>query len=205
MKKFIFISILLVFSAVSITKADSPITSTPFYKAYMDEAIVAHAAEVGTIDAEIAEYLLKRRKPLDVKAAVINALSWDFDGKDNAGIFKTHIAEKYGKATFSELQLDELTGYELMCLGYLTVMDNYFEPKAAILYLEKAATKEPQSYTVHILLAITKAQEAMDYDWCKVWQVTEEVVNNDSLKMDMRPEANEIILDYMRLYQSSCE
>ena len=79
----------------SIINADSPITSTDFYKAYLHIPEVEEAHEIGVLSEEIAEYLLGSENSLDKKAAVINALSWDFDGKINAFLFKRYLNAKY--------------------------------------------------------------------------------------------------------------
>ncbi|MCC7212305.1 MAG: hypothetical protein IT451_10775 [Candidatus Brocadia sp.] len=73
---------LFVFPATSY--ADSPITATDFYEAYKDAKMVQRAHLEGVMGVEIAEYLSSPENPVDHKAAVINALSWRFEGKSNA-------------------------------------------------------------------------------------------------------------------------
>ena len=72
MKRFL----LLIF--LSVINADSPITSTDFYKAYLHIPEVEEAHTIGVLSEGIAEYLLNSDNSLDKKAAVINALSWDW-------------------------------------------------------------------------------------------------------------------------------
>ncbi len=57
--------------------ADSPVTSTDFYTAYLDIEEVAKASEMTYIDEETALYLSDSENPIDVKAAVINAIGWE--------------------------------------------------------------------------------------------------------------------------------
>jgi len=78
---------------LSIANADSPITSTDFYKAYLHIPEVEEANKVGVLSDKIAQYLLDSENSLDKKAAVINALSWDFDRKINAYLFKRHLKQ----------------------------------------------------------------------------------------------------------------
>jgi len=81
MKKILLILPLLFLSVVT---ADSPITSTDFYKAYLHIPKVEEAHEIGVLSEGMASFLLDSENSLDKKAAVINALSWDFDRKINA-------------------------------------------------------------------------------------------------------------------------
>ena len=145
------LNVLFMFSAV--IHADSPITATGFYEAYLDVKMVERAHLEGVMGLEIAEFLTSPENPIDVKAAVINALSWRFDGKNNAELYK--------------------------------VMK--------------------ESFTVSIILALARGQNVMDYDWCEVWRLTEEVLTNKELRQDLRPEATKMIIDYMVLYKEYCK
>ncbi|HAA24765.1 MAG TPA: cell wall-binding repeat-containing protein, partial [Ruminiclostridium sp.] len=78
----------------SISFADSPITSTQFYTAYLDIEIVEKASEMTNIDEKTIKYLSDPEYPLDIKAAVINALGWEIEGKDNAAWYADFIFEK---------------------------------------------------------------------------------------------------------------
>lgn len=177
--------------------ADSPVTSTPFSEAYMDVEIVKQAKAEGIITPLIAEYLKAAGNPVDVKAAVINALSWDADGKNNADTFSNILYNK----PVDQLEVENLSGDELFCLGYLLLMDDYFSPERAVPYLEKAKEKKTDSFTVSVILAIARAQSVMSESWV----LTEQALNDKSLVMDMRQEAVKIIADYMVLYKGSSE
>jgi hypothetical protein len=184
----------------SLTYADSPITSTDFYKAYLDVEMVKKAETEGVMSMKFAEFLCDPEVPLDQKAALVNALSWNIDGKDNAEIFTYYLALMNNK-TVTDLQIADLAPDELLCLGYLTVMDDYFNPDKALPYLEKAAEKIPKSFTAAIIYALTRAQKLMDSDWGEAWKVTENVFENKKLKLDMKKKARDIIFDYMVLYR----
>lgn len=189
--------------------ADSPITSTPFFEAYMDVEIVQKAKAEGIINPKIVEYLSSPSNPVDIKAAVINALSW---GKNNAELFVSHLAYlKMGKplSSLDSEQVnqfsDSLSADEIFSTGYLQAMDNYTHPENAITMLEQAKEKKSESFTVNIVLAIVKAQKAMDSDWTQVWKLTEQVLQDKTLKQDLRLEAKKIIVDYMSLYRDAGE
>ncbi len=57
-----------------------------------------------------------------------------------------------------------------------------------------------------MVLAIARAQYVMDADadWCELWKLTEDVLQNKKLRCDLRPRAKKIILNYMVLYKEDC-
>lgn len=199
------ITVLLSFLFIGANRllADSPITSTDFYSAYSEYAIVNKAHEVGVMDEGIANYLLNDTVAIDVKAAVINALSWNIDGKQNATLLMPYIQKKY-KIT-GDPDMKTLSADDLFCLGYLTIMDNYFQTDKALKLLALARKKKPNSYTINIILALAEGQEAMAADFCRVYKICEEVAMNKSLTQDMKPDAISIIFDYIVDYKAYCK
>jgi hypothetical protein len=185
-------------------RADSPITSTPFSEAYQDYNIVKAAKRSGVLTIEMAEYLSSPSNPVDIKAAIINGLSWKFEGKKNALLYRYYLGLKYG-STIEQLTPNFLTPDEVFSLGYLTVMDDYFKPQKALLLLESAQKRKPKSLTIAMVTALTQAQIALNSDWCRVWRLIDGPAQNSKFESDLRPQAKAIILDYMKGYQSSCK
>lgn len=203
MKKIAFLFISLVTISVTAVKADSPITSTYFAASYYNYPIVLDAEIKHELTDEIAAFLLDKNNPIDAKAAVINAIGWNFDGSKNSEVFKTHLAKSKGITT-AQINLEELTADELFCMGYLLAFDDYFIVDDALNMLEKAASKNKNSFTIHLILNMTKAQKTMDTNFCAVWTLTAEVLNNKSLKRDMKTVAIQSVVDYMILYKPEC-
>ncbi|MBW4549997.1 MAG: hypothetical protein KME35_02590 [Aphanocapsa sp. GSE-SYN-MK-11-07L] len=171
-------------------RADSPITSTRFADAYQDDALIQAARKSGILDLKMAEYLSSPTNPIDQKAALINALSWKYEGKSNATLYRYFLSLTYGQKA-DQLDLQALTADEVFALGYLTVMDDYFNPEPAIALLLSAKARNQDSFTVVIVTALAQAQATRD--WCQVWQTTDAVTQARSLKQDMRPpEQNEL-------------
>lgn len=185
-------------------QADSPLTSTDFYTAYQDIEAVQRAAAQKEIDPEILGFLSSPANPIDVKAAVVNALSWDITAAQNARSYRLFLHE-FHQAGGEEELLDKLSADELLCLGYLTALGNYFEPDSALPWLRAAREKNPASLTVSLILALTEAQIAMDTDWCRVWRLGEAVFDDPRLTPDIRPEAVGIVKDYLILYKDYCD
>ncbi len=184
-------------------KADSPLTSTYFAENYPEYPIISQTSVNRTFNAEIAAFLLDKKMPIDAKAALINAIGWNYDGTSNADQFKVFLAEKYGTTT-GGLQMSALNADELMCLGYIMAMDNYFIVDDAINIIQMARDKKPSSFTINMILAMVRAQKAMDTSFCDVWKFTSEVLNDKSLKRDMKRVSIQNIVDYMVLYKSEC-
>lgn len=193
-----------VISGITILKADSPLTSTYFAGNYPEYPNIEKAVLDRAFNDDVAAFLLDAKKPIDAKAALINAIGWNYDGTHNADIFKGHLAKKHGTTT-AGLQLNSLNADELLCLGYIMAMDNYFIVDDAINVLEMAKNKKPSSFTVNIILALVQAQKNMDMDFCKVWTLTADVLNNKSLTRDMKRASIQNIVDYNILYKSDCD
>jgi len=177
--------------------ADSPLTSTEFYTAYLDVELVAKAREMGHIDEEMAQYLSDPANPLDIKAAVINAIGWGKPG--NTERYASLILGK----TLDDLDLDVIPPHDLFCIGYLMAMEYYGDVGFTPYILEKASLKLPDSFTVTMITALVKGQVALKdvNEWYKVWEYADEVVSDQNLVRDMRDEAVEIIMDYIALYK----
>ncbi len=174
--------------------ADSPITATVFFTAYEDVAIISEARSSGVVDQEIADYLADENNPIDIKAAIINALSWDLDNKNNAELYSRYIYN----TSFEDMDLESLRGDQLFCLGYLKALDNYFDVEPSLVYLRKAEELMPDSFTVAMIRSLAEAMKAAEQN---LWEVyTLPVLNDSSLTMDMRQEAVTVITDYMVLY-----
>ena len=194
--KLVIISIVAFFAFVSV-KADSPITSTNFSAVYKDIPMLSVVESAGgAITVEIMKFLAGRN-PIDQKMAVINALGWSFEGQSNYDTFKKYLNEHgMGKR--------KRKAQNLLCLAYLKAMDNYFACEEALAIAVQALKLNPKSYTFNIIHGLIKAQVAFDSSWCELFKSVDSVRNNDKLKMDMRPDAINIIFEYMDLYKDEC-
>ncbi len=185
--------------------ADSPITSTKFADAYLDEPIVVAAAEAkGVINEELMEYLSSEYNPVAVKMAVINNIGWKISGQNNAKLYIEFLMKKRGFSTEKKL-VKKGTADDLLSIAYLKAMDDYFKVDEALEYAEKAVKKNRTSRTFQLISGLIRAQKAMDSNWCTVYQITNGVRKNENLMNDMRTKAVDIIYDYMDIYGESCD
>lgn len=92
MKKLLLILSLLLVSIVG-GYADSPLTSTDFYRVYLDVPEVKKAAEnPGKLTRELMEYLRDDNNPLDKRIAVVNAVGFNSENQTN---FRDYIEYCY--------------------------------------------------------------------------------------------------------------
>lgn len=195
MRIFVF-SIVLILMFIP-ARADSPLTSTDFYKAYEGHPQVTAALHSnGVLTNEMMKFLNSNKNSIALKMAVINAVGWSFDGHDNYSLYKNYLGNKMGKG--------EMKAANLLCLAYLKALDNYFDCNEALKIADEALLLNSGSYTFNIIHGLIKAQVLFDSNWCDVWNATDAVRNNESLKKDMNDEAIRIIFEYMDLYQSEC-
>jgi hypothetical protein len=185
--------------------ADSPLTSTEFYKAYEQLPIIQLAGTSnGLLTKELIKYLDNKDNPTDVKIALINRLGWNIKGKKNAATFIKHLQSKYGFKTTAELKAG-LSASDLICIAYLKSMDNYFDTKEALTFATAAQTKEPKSYTINIIRSLIKAQGYLYKSYCQVFKIVDEVRTNESITMDFNKEASDIIFEYIDKYEKYCK
>lgn len=196
-ERFIILPLVLLFNIHALL-ADSPLTSTPISDAYKDIDIIVKAQKKGKMTMEFAKFLHDKENNIDEKAALVNAIGWSIDGKNNAELYAKYI---FGKK-LTELDLQDLNGDDLFCLGYLQALDDYFNPAKSFPYFEESEKKINTSLTVSLIYTLAKAQDLMDGgDWCKIWEMTYKTLNDKSLYRDLREAAIKIVKDYMILYK----
>ena len=200
-----FLGILAMLFFSYLASADSPLTSTEFYKAYEKLPIIQLASNSnGLLTKELMNYLADKDNPTDVKIAIINRLGWDTKGKTNASILINYLKSKYGFKTTAELK-SGLSSSDLICIAYLKSMDNYFDTKEALTFATAAQVKEPKSYTINIIQRIIKAQDYLYKSYCQVFKIVNEVRTNESITMDFNKEASDIIFEYINRYEKYCK
>ena len=204
---------LLLILTLSITSvyADSPITSTDFYKAYLDVPMVQEALNSkGIISNEMMEYIDNDANPLDIKLAIINAIGWDNKGMKIGKMFYTFVMSKK-KYTY-ELS-GEYTTFkwyatrdELICYSYMRALDNYFDVVEAFDVAGVALRKSPDSFAVNMIYNLIKSEGLSSYDeYCYASKIFNSMKNNSTLKMDMRKESMIYIFEYMTTIGENCK
>ena len=203
--KILFLTVFTVAMMTSTALADSPITSTKFADAYMDEPIVVAAGQAkGVITEELMDYLSSDYNPVDVKMAVINKLGWNISGQNNSKLFVQYLMKEHGYSSEKKV-LKKGTADELLSVAYLKAMDNYFKVDNALVFAKRAVKKNRSSRTFQLIYGLIQAQKAMDSNWCQVYQITNGIRMNKRLMNDMSTKAVGIIYKYMDIYGDSCK
>lgn len=183
-------------------RADSPATSTPFYQAYLELAPIQAAAESQTLSPDLLAWLLDESRPLDQQLALVNALGWRFEGQQNHRVYTAALQHKYQREPADG---GHLRPQEQLLLGYLMLMDDYFNPRAALPLIRRGARRLWQSQAAQLVLAIAEAQDYINKAevWCQVWVLTEQGLS-PRLQQDLRPAAVREITDYLQVYRPYC-
>ncbi|OIP29885.1 MAG: hypothetical protein AUK47_26590 [Deltaproteobacteria bacterium CG2_30_63_29] len=215
MRFLIALSLLLVSSLLCSAQvlADSPLTSADFSLAYTDSDWVVRAAEVG-LDEKLMEALADPAVGQDERAAIVNALGWSVAGRDNAAAFVGHTARAH-EVRVEALTLETLTDQELFATGYLLAMDDTkalvakcgapaLDELGALGLLEAAAGRNPNSFSVALVLSLVRAQAAMRRDWCEVYRTVFTVIDGFSGARDLRKDGIAIVAETLQLYQGEC-
>lgn len=197
--------------------ADSPLTSTDFATAYQDVKVVQQADRNG-LNERVLKALSDPKVPQDVRAAIVNQIGWSNEPQQNATIYLDYIARRQNTQP-SRITLAMLTPQEAMALGYLLAMDNRFsleqpiggsgevQQADALSLLDTAVAKSPDDFSVNLIHSLVQSQYEFDRgpaNWCAVYETVQGTVEEFQGERNMRPEAVDIIMDYIELYKDDC-
>ncbi len=184
--------------------AGNPVTTnfSTFYS-HIDEVNLAR--QLGKLDGGIATYILEEAVPLENKAAVINAMYVNPKADYNATSFRQYVARRL-HADWQNLDLGLLSGDELFCLAYLTILDKPSDPQVAFVIFERAKEKSSSSFITNLFYSLTQAQIfADDNNYCEAFKVCEDVRSNTSLTKDFSDAATNVIFESVNEYQEKCK
>lgn len=185
-------------TAVILFAANTAFAASPlavdFHTAYANTPAVQQARTAGKITNDLAAFLAAPN-PIGEKAAVINVLN-NKGKQQNAKIFRDYLAKNSG-GTFNA---DNIGPEEQFALGYLTALDDPAQAQKALPMLEKAKAQMSNSFTVAMIMNLVKAQQQIGKQSCRAWVLTEDVLSDDNLTMDMREEAVDMIEESMGVY-----
>ena len=196
--------------------ADSPLTSTDFYVAYLDIPLVKAAADnPNVLTDEMMAYLYDDSNPLDVKMALINAVGWNADERlstfpDYMAYCTNHFpADKErshpaGIVTWEDVY-NNASPDQWAVLVYLSAMADYSGLQTAGTLLEGAMQNSVNSESFMLPLALVWAQMKLYLgQWGYIYPSFQIMFGGVEVK-DMRPEARRIINEYIDLYKEYAE
>ena len=193
-------TLLLAFAAAW---ADSPLTSTYFSAPYEDHPMVQMVDEEMQNDLPtiLLNFLADKTSPVDVRLAIINKLGWNFDGTPMVEQLGQYLMGRY-KVKNEKKLAKKLDAGTLAVYAYTKAMSNYFDVSAASELGHLAVKKNKgKSFSVALISALIDAQIYLDSDWSKIYPVVSNVLHDGSLRLDMRQEAIDGIMEYINLYK----
>ena len=206
-KKLLFL--LFTFS-INTVFADSPLTSTDFYKAYMNVPMVQEASlSKGRITNEMMKYIDDDANPLEVKLAIINAIGWEHKGIMISKMYFIFVMSKKKYITdfggeYSAFKWNA-TRDELICYSYMKALDNYFDVVDAFEMAGEAVRKYPDSFAVNMIYNLIKSQGLTAFgEYCYSSKLFLTLKDNPKLKMDMRKESLSYVFEYMEEIGKDC-
>ncbi len=193
----------LIFSFV--VWADAPITATVFWKAYKDLPIIKKATTTRELSKDMIVFFESDKNSIDKKVAIINALGVNYGGKRNSYVFYDFLEKKYGVKRSRNKFKKLCTGDELLCVGYLEAMEDYFNSGMGRPMVRAALKKNKTSYTYNIILAILNAQADFNHNWCTAFHDVDKIRKNTKLVKDFRETGIKIIFDYFDSVKENCD
>jgi hypothetical protein len=185
--------------------ADSPLTSTEFYKGYLDIAIIKEARKSGgNITEKQLQFLTNSKNPIAIKLALINVLGWDTKGKSNATKYIVYLLKKETQLNYKNFY-NKAKADQLICYAYLKAMDDYFNVKYASVFARQAMRNAPTTYSIHLIGTLIQVQELNQNNWCSVYTKINQVRTNKKLQLDMRLISTAAIFSYTDGYKSECK
>ncbi len=191
----------------ALTWADSPLTSTDFAENYNDQPMVQMAQKLSNesdtnIPVSMLDFLADKKSPIDVRLAVINAISWNFDGKTSGEQLYEYLSKRY-KIKSADKIAKKLDAGTLAVYAYAVAMSDYFNVTEAQELAHKAVKKDKsKSFSVAFIASLIDAQVYLDSDWGLVYKVVNDVLHDGSLHLDMRQDAIDSVMEYIGEYKN---
>ena len=203
------------FFIVQSSYADSPLTSTDFYQAYLDVPIVKAAADnPNVLTEEMMDYLYDDANPLDVRMALVNAVGWNVDKRlSTIWDYQEYCINRVDRAKYG-FENKLITAQDLYAISspdqmalfvYLYALADYFNMQPAYTVAEIAMQNPVSKQSFMLPMALVWAQIKLDLgQWEEIYPSVK-MLFLDAEEKDMRPEAIDIIMDYINDYKKYTE
>lgn len=196
---------LLIVGSLSVSLADSPLTSTEFWRIYQvygddDSYFPLYKVydETGWGD-EVMSILCSSDVSIEQRLCLVNYCGWNIDGQNHYADLVRYCCDKEDAASEKKL-LQKMSGEMLIVFAYVKAMDDYFEVSEAKHLADEAVKRSPKSRAVAMIAALIKAQDAMSSDWGEIYRVCHAVETNTSLNNDFCDAAVLAIMEYINAY-----
>ena len=206
--KRLFLPFLLLFFSTVIALADSPLTSTEFWRTLnptdnkADNPPVLQVYDESGWGDDVLAVLCSPDVPVEQRLCLVNYVGWNFSGQKHYADFVTFYVEKNNIESKQKVY-DGMSGEQMIIFAYVKAMDDYFDVRQAERIAKEAVKRSPNSRAVNMIFALITAQHLFDYDWGGVYKVCHKVEVNNSLNNDFSDNSVKIIMEYIGLYQDN--
>lgn len=197
---------LFIVGSLSVSYADSPLTSTEFWKIHSknvdgkEQFSLYKTFDESGWGNKVMEILCSSKESVENRLCLVNYISWKTDGQNHYTDLVNFYCQQKGISNQKDVFKD-MSGEMMIIFAYVKAMDNYSNVSEAIKIANKAVNLSPKSRAVNMIAALIKAQAAMDSDWSKVYKLCHDVEINKSLTNDFSDAAVQAIMEYINLYK----
>lgn len=189
--------------------ADSPLTYTDFYKAYMNVPEVKKALEAkGYISEDLIKYIANDSNKLDVKLAIINAIGWNHKNENSQALLNyLYDVKKYKKEFSKNISLEYYgSSDDQVCYAYLKALENYFDVIGAYNLSVISLKKSPNSFAINMISILIKSQVLVSInESCYAYAQFSSIKKKSNIQMDMKKESIPYIFEYMDSMGNGCK
>lgn len=204
--------------SISITHADSPLTSVEFWRSSKHKYVLKIGEKSGKqkLNQSMFKFLIDSKINTFEKYCLINSMGWEYNSK-----VKNHLLFlKYIKKTLIRKNGDSLNDFDIehpfpfllklgetyfMIYEYLKAMDNYIdvtEVKNEIL-LNTSITLNPQNHFIYNLIDLQ--DKLLNSDFCSVFETFNLYISFKCIKEDSIKKSLEMLTEYITEYSIYCD
>jgi hypothetical protein len=123
----------------------------------MNVELVKQASVSHKMTDEILNALFDQKITVDIKLAIINALSWGDESDNNVEVYIKKLEQVHGKA-LEKIKKSEYTADEFLCMSYLMLMADYSNPEKYIMYVKAGEQRLTKSFSANLILSLANGQ-----------------------------------------------
>ncbi|MEM7651701.1 MAG: hypothetical protein AAF220_00820 [Pseudomonadota bacterium] len=192
-------------SQVTAPESPTPLSATPFYRAYSDHPVIEQATESVDMTSSVRSVLADSASPLALRLAIVNALGSHTlpDGYTDA--WWRELGYEAAPSGGTEGSNPKITPDFYLLYAYMMALENQLRPEEVEPIVAVGVTALSGSIAAQMIgLLITSQRLLFDGEWCMIWKNTETVLVNQDLDRDLRPGAVAIIAEFLGTYEQDC-
>lgn len=184
--------------------AAMPVSLLSFFQSYSNLSVIQEIQLHKQFNGNVAAFLTDGTNPVSQKLAVMNSLINHNLNNNSAETYTMFLGRMHG-VDYQKIVLNSLSGEELLCLGYLTLIDHMGDPVDALPILQKAAAKSPQNKSVQFIYALINSQAMINNGKsCEAWKSFQAITGKPGLVNDLDDQIASLMMNEMQSYAEAC-